>query len=88
MTSSYQYTSEHNDQRRAHLYSVSSAAKKRNTLDTNNTYNVNAALSKSIYVHRTLIVEWGQLSVAERYWAKGDIRHIITENHIHSANEH
>jgi len=33
---------------------VSAGAKKRNTLDATNTYNEKSALSKSIYMHRTL----------------------------------
>jgi len=43
----------------------------RTTLDTNNTNTVKAALSKSIYMHRTLNVEWEQLSVVGGYWAIG-----------------
>ena len=45
-------------------------AKKHATIDINNTNTMTAALSKSIYVHRTLTVEWQQ----EDTGPMGDIR--------------
>ena len=66
---------------------MSAGNKKRTTLDTNNSHTVKAELSKRMYVHRTLTVEWESLPVVGRYWANGEIRHIITEYNIQSAND-